>query len=108
MAIGPKSGLLYIADTDNSRIQIFDKNGKFVRSLGEGLIFGPRQICLDSEENIYVPGFHMAPDIAGLENARPTWADVRFLWVLNNEGNTIFKIGNRYKRNWHVWCSSCF
>ncbi len=98
VAVGPKSGLLYIADTDNSRIQIFERDGKFVKSVAEGLIFGPRQICLDSQENIYVPGFHMAPDIVGLENARPTWADVRFLWVLNNDGELIFKIGNQDAR----------
>ena len=40
----------------------------------------------------------MAPDIVGLENARPTWADVRFLWVLNNDGELIFKIGNQDAR----------
>ena len=59
--IGARSGLLYVADTYNDRIQVFDRDGGFVRSVGEGVIFQPRQICLDSRENIYVAGFHMPP-----------------------------------------------
>ena len=94
IAIGPKSGNLYVADTDNGRIQVFDRQGSFLRLFGEGTIYGPRQICLDSNENVYVNGFHMAPDMDGLGDARPTWAEARFLWVLDSEGKLLAKIGS--------------
>jgi hypothetical protein len=73
---------------------VFDRQGNFISLLGEGTIYGPRQICLDSSENVYVAGFHMAPDMDGLGDARPTWAEVRFLWVLDSEGNLLVRIGN--------------
>ena len=95
IAVGPKSGNLYVADTDNGRIQVFDRQGRFLRLFGDGVIYGPRQICLDSNENVYVNGFHMAPDMDGLEDARPTWAEVRFLWVLDSDGGLLAKIGSK-------------
>ena len=36
----------------------------------------------------------MAPDMDGLEDARPTWAEVRFLWVLDSEGSLLLRIGS--------------
>ncbi|MGI8854777.1 MAG: NHL repeat-containing protein [Thermomicrobiales bacterium] len=42
IAIGP-DGLLYITDTGNSRIQVFDQTGKFVRTFG-ALGTGPGQM----------------------------------------------------------------
>ena len=92
IVFGALSGHLYIADTDNSRIQVFDREGNLLRSFGQGTIYGPRQICLDSKENVYVAGFHMAPDMGGL-GARATWPQVRFLWLLDRDGNLLLTIG---------------
>lgn len=94
---GPRSGHIYVSDTDNSRIQIFDRNGHFLRSMGEGIIVRPRQLCLDSQENVYIAGFHSAPDIQGLAHAAstrivPTGPEHRFLWILNRDGDLIAKI----------------
>ncbi|NPA16110.1 MAG: 6-bladed beta-propeller, partial [Aquificae bacterium] len=54
-----RKGNLYVADSLNARIQIFDKNGKFVRAFGErgttiGTFSNPRGVAVDSDGNIYV------------------------------------------------------
>jgi DNA-binding beta-propeller fold protein YncE len=52
-------GRLYIVDTGNFRVQIFDHGGKFIKSLGQvgdtpGSFARPKGIALDSEGHIYV------------------------------------------------------
>lgn len=52
-------GRIYVADTMNRRVQIFDPEYKYVDSLGsEGLAWGhfrkPKSVALDSYQNIYV------------------------------------------------------
>ena len=96
--IGSRTGHLYIADTYNSRVQIFDREGRFLRSIGEGTVVEPRQLCLDSRENVYIAGFHMPPTMGGLGDIEPiaTWGTSpanRFLWVLDSDGRLLVKIG---------------
>ena len=66
MAVGPVSSHLYVSDTENNRIQVFDLHGNYRRAVGDGVIFQPRQIYVDSRENIYAAGFHCPPDVAGI------------------------------------------
>ncbi|OGW54186.1 MAG: hypothetical protein A2Z46_03085 [Nitrospirae bacterium RBG_19FT_COMBO_55_12] len=52
-------GNLYIVDTGNFRVQVFDKNGGYVRSLGNigdvpGSFARPKGIAVDSEDHLYV------------------------------------------------------
>jgi len=52
-------GNLYIVDTGNFRIQVFDKGGRYVKSLGKlgdvpGSLARPKGIAVDSEDHIYV------------------------------------------------------
>lgn len=52
-------GRLYVVDTGNFRVQIFDSEGKFLKDLGEvgdtpGSFARPKGIALDSEGHIYV------------------------------------------------------
>jgi DNA-binding beta-propeller fold protein YncE len=54
-----KGGKLYVADTMNFRVQIFDENGQFVSTFGSlGVSLGqfsrPKGIGVDSEGHIYV------------------------------------------------------
>jgi len=58
IAIGPH-GNIYVVDTMNFRVQIFDPNGKFIKSFGQigntpGTFSRPKGIGLDSEGHIYV------------------------------------------------------
>jgi DNA-binding beta-propeller fold protein YncE len=53
------SGNLYVVDTGNFRVQIFDHEGNLVRTFGQlgdlpGTFTRPKGIALDSEDNIYV------------------------------------------------------
>ncbi|GBD99323.1 serine/threonine-protein kinase PknD [bacterium BMS3Abin07] len=52
-------GNLYVVDTGNFRVQIFDKDGNFVSSIGKlgdspGSFARPKGIGIDSDDNIYV------------------------------------------------------
>ncbi|GMR04854.1 MAG: 6-bladed beta-propeller [Thermodesulfobacteriota bacterium] len=54
-----KKGNIYVVDTMNARVQIFDKDGRFIRSFGRfgdvaGEFARPKGIALDSEGHIYV------------------------------------------------------
>lgn len=54
-----KNGLVYVTDTMNFRVQIFDENGKFVKKFGEigdapGYFSRPKGIAVDSRGNIFV------------------------------------------------------
>lgn len=52
-------GNLYVVDTMNGRVQIFDKSGKFIRAFGQfgdmpGMFARPKGVGVDSEGHIYV------------------------------------------------------
>lgn len=54
-----KDGRLYIVDSGNFRVQIFDRDGKFVKSFGNvgrqiGQFSRPKEIAADPAGNIYV------------------------------------------------------
>lgn len=58
LTVDPK-GNLYVADTINSRVQVFDADGKFVRVIGKhGTAWGqfdkPKGVAVDSFGNAYV------------------------------------------------------
>lgn len=53
------AGRLYVSDTFNCRVQVFEADGRFVRSFGEqgtqpGNFVRPKGIALDSEGHVYV------------------------------------------------------
>jgi uncharacterized protein (TIGR03663 family) len=60
------AGRVYVADTWNHRIQVFDQEGNFISTWGHfvdtkgepdaepGVFWGPRDIALDAEGNVYV------------------------------------------------------
>jgi DNA-binding beta-propeller fold protein YncE len=58
IAVGP-NGALYVTDALNSRVQVFDSDGRFVRQVGQlgdgpGSFARPKGVALDSEGHIYV------------------------------------------------------
>jgi len=58
LAVG-KDGNLYVVDGGNFRVQVFDRDGKFLRNFGSvGLQFGqfarPKEIAVDATGNVYV------------------------------------------------------
>lgn len=57
-AVG-KDGQLYVVDGGNFRIQVFDKDGKFVKTIGaigrqSGQFSRPKEIAVDPKGNLYV------------------------------------------------------
>lgn len=58
LTVDPK-GNVYVADTLNARIQVFDSEGRYVKTIGErgdaiGMFFRPKGIALDTFGNVYV------------------------------------------------------
>jgi len=47
-------GNVYVADTWNHRVQVFDANLEFVTEFGAGTFFGPRDIAFDRDGNVLV------------------------------------------------------
>lgn len=92
IGVGKRTGHLYVSDTDNSRIQVFERDGTFLRSIGEGIIYQPRQLCLDSKENVYIAGFHNLPDMKGPPFGTPVGPEDRFMWVLSSDGRLVARI----------------
>ncbi|HHW14164.1 MAG TPA: 6-bladed beta-propeller [Firmicutes bacterium] len=57
--VDQKTGQLFVSDTMNFRVQMFDKDGKFIRAFGElgdgpGMMARSRGIALDTEGHVYV------------------------------------------------------
>lgn len=57
--VSPKDGNVYVVDLGNHRIQIFDKDGKFIRTFGKkgtgpGEFARPAGLSFDKEGNIYI------------------------------------------------------
>jgi DNA-binding beta-propeller fold protein YncE len=54
-----RSGLLFVTDGLNARVQVFSRDGKFVREIGRrgdgpGSFSRPKGVALDSEDHLYV------------------------------------------------------
>ncbi len=110
-------GNLYVADTGNHRIQVFDANGAFVRAFGsygggDGQFYYPLDVVVDLAGNIYVSDFGgriqvfdanasfvraWRPTIAGIHIALdPTGQYLYLVW-----DSTVYKydlVGNFIRR----------
>ena len=51
--VGP-DGLLYVADTDNNRIAVFDPAGEFVRAIGTDRLNQPWDLAVSADGYVYV------------------------------------------------------
>jgi DNA-binding beta-propeller fold protein YncE len=76
-------GNLYVTDTLNSRVQMFDANGKYVKSFGQrgnawGMFDKPKGVALDSFGNVYV--------------ADSGWSNVQ---IFNQKGQILLFFGGR-------------
>lgn len=57
VAVDPEDGSVYVADTGNERIAVFDADGDLSRSFGTGLLATPRDVALgDGEVYVADPG----------------------------------------------------
>lgn len=59
VAVDQRNGNIVIVDTQNFRVQIFDKEGKFIRRFGKigdrpGMFARPKGVGIDTEGHIYV------------------------------------------------------
>jgi sugar lactone lactonase YvrE len=80
-------GHVYVSDTGNKRIAIFDENGEFLQEfggagLGEGQLDEPVGLALDENGNLYVAD---------------TWN--QRVQVFEEDGNGIASV---YKREWEI------
>jgi DNA-binding beta-propeller fold protein YncE len=76
-------GNLYVTDTLNSRVQMFDSGGKYMRSFGQrgnawGMFDKPKGVALDSFGNVYI--------------ADSGWSNVQ---IFNQKGQVLLFFGGR-------------
>jgi sugar lactone lactonase YvrE len=76
-------GNLYVVDTLNSRVQVFDPDGNFVKKFGErgtgwGMFDKPKAVAVDSFKNVYV-----------LDSG---WSNVQ---IFNQSGKVLLFFGGR-------------
>ncbi|HSB78325.1 MAG TPA: SMP-30/gluconolactonase/LRE family protein [Candidatus Methylomirabilis sp.] len=76
-------GNLYVTDTLNSRVQMFDPDGKYIKSFGQrgnawGMFDKPKGVALDSFGNVYV--------------ADSGWSNVQ---IFNQKGQVLLFFGGR-------------
>lgn len=76
-------GNLYVTDTLNSRVQVFDDDGKYVKSFGQrgnawGMFDKPKGVAIDSFGNVYV--------------ADSGWSNVQ---IFNQKGQILLFFGGR-------------
>ena len=70
-----KDSMLYVADTKNSRIVVFDDNFKFLKILPaissdilpEGFVYNPKNIAVDNAGNIYVVSMNSNMGVISLD-----------------------------------------
>jgi len=82
LAVDPK-GNLYVTDTLNSRVQMFDPDGKYLKSFGQrgnawGMFDKPKGVALDSFGNLYV--------------ADSGWSNIQ---IFNPKGQVLLFFGGR-------------
>lgn len=78
-----ETGNLYVTDTLNSRVQVFDADGKYVKSIGErgsawGMFDKPKGVALDGFGNAYV--------------VDSGWSNVQ---IFNQKGQVLLFFGGR-------------
>ena len=85
-AVAP-DGRVYVVDTGNFRVQVFDRDGKFLKAFGSvgrqpGSFARPREIAIDREGRVYV-------------------SDAAFgnLQIFDAEGGLLLHIGERSERD---------
>lgn len=86
VAVAP-DGRLYVVDTGNFRVQVFDRDGKFLKAFGgvgrqPGNFARPREVAVDREGQVYV-------------------SDAAFgnLQIFDAEGQLLMHIGERAERD---------
>ena len=87
--ITDKDGLVYVADRENHRIQIFDSNGKFQDQWSN--VHRPCALYISEDQTIYVGelGWGMSVN-RNVPNIGPRVS------VMNTKGETLARLGNGY------------
>ena len=94
-----KDGNLFVVDTGNQRVQVFDKDGKYVRSINgstngvdDSLFVNPRGVGIDSSGILYVVS-NLTHFIYGFDTKDNTGKQL-FTFGGNGESNTQFSLPN--------------
>jgi DNA-binding beta-propeller fold protein YncE len=78
VAVDKRNGDIYVADTNKSRIMVFDKNGAYVSEFGKygtgkGEIKFPNGVALDSLGRVYVTCYTLNKIMIYSQNHKPYW-----------------------------------
>ena len=92
-----KDGNIYVTDSGNQRVQLFDKEGKFVRVVAGGVdgsvLVNPRGIGVDTRGIVYIVS-NLTHLVFGYDQADTTTGKHLFSFGGNGESNTQFSLPN--------------
>ena len=94
-----RKNTVFCCDTDNGRIQTVTPQGEHFGTIGQGTLFRPRQISVDSNDNLYVTDIHAhVPAWSSRDTDKEyVWhIEPNCAWVLafSKNGNLIGRIGS--------------
>jgi sugar lactone lactonase YvrE len=88
----------FCADTDNGRILVMTPQGEHFNTIGRGVTYRPRQISLDSRDDLFVTDIHAhTPAWAAYDMDKEySWSIERncaWVWAFNKAGKLLGRIG---------------
>ncbi len=88
----------FCCDTDNARIQMMTPQGEYFRTIGAGIVCRPRQITVDSKDNLFVSDVHAHVPVWDSSNMdqKYTWhidRNCAWIWAFSKAGEFLGRVG---------------
>ncbi len=93
-----RKNTIYCCDTDNGRILAMTPQGENFGTIGKGILYRPRQLSLDSNDNLFVTDIHAHAPVWEAINVDKeyTWhiePNCSWVWAFNKAGQLLGRIG---------------
>lgn len=111
-----RKNTVFCADTDNGRVLVMTPQSEHFGTIGKGIVFRPRQITLDSNDNLFITDIHAHTPVWGSANLDKEYIwqiepNCAWVWAFNKAGQLLGRIGvpeahHRFKHegaglHWH-------
>jgi DNA-binding beta-propeller fold protein YncE len=89
----------FCCDTDNGRILVMTQQGENFGVIGKGIVYRPRQITIDSNDNIFVSDIHAHTPVWDSTNINKEYSwkitpNCSWVWAFARSGKLIGRVGS--------------